>query len=334
MAASLGPLRHAAAAQPLTVVVQDAGNLQFLSFWTALGAGYFADEGLAVKVVTPPTPREVTNMFQADQAQVAVLCPPVYLPLIADGFPLRLIANLLENDPVNLVVRKSILRERHISADQPLAKKLAGLRGLRIGVAGGPLTRLRELFRAAGLNADETVRIVITGKDQNDLFAKNEIDGIYCHTPHLEEALVRQGAEILVNQSRGEVPVLATRQIHALVATQRFVEEEPQTLVKLSRALMRANDLIRGDAPAAVKAVMRALPGRDPKLVWRLVKIYGPAVPRGAPLVTVEGLKAALALFPARRTPPDLSKVDLTRFIDNRFVDEARRGRPAAPLPK
>lgn len=57
IAAALGatPVTRAATV-PVRVLIPDADNLQYLSFWIALGAGYFRDEGLAVRIVTPLAP--------------------------------------------------------------------------------------------------------------------------------------------------------------------------------------------------------------------------------------------------------------------------------------
>jgi hypothetical protein len=39
----------------------------------------------------------------------------------------------------------------------------------------------------------------------------------------------------------------------------------------------------------------------------------------------VDGLRATHGLFPASRTPPDLSGIDLAAFIEGRFVEAAAR---------
>ena len=99
-------------------------------------------------------------MLKRGEAQVAVLPPTRYLPLIADDFPIVLVANLLANDGINLIVHRSTLEERHISPTQPIKDRLIGLQGLKIGVAHGPPTRLRALYASEGLNADDKLTLV------------------------------------------------------------------------------------------------------------------------------------------------------------------------------
>ena len=81
----------------------------------------------------------------------------------------------------------------------------------------------------------------------------------------------------------------------------------------------RAERLIHSDRAAAARAVASALPDRPTPLVERIVSIYQLAVPP-TPEVSVDGLRTALALYPASKRAPDLSTVDLAAFIDDRFA--------------
>lgn len=315
----------AAATERLPVVLTDADNLQDLPFFVALGAGYFRDEGFDLSLQVAPTPGEVSTLLHADSEQVAVLPPPIYLQLIADRFPLRIVANLLQNDPIDLVVRRSLAEARHWSPTSPLPDRLRALAGVRIGVAPGPVARLRALFRAYGLDADKLLVIVpLMGAEQNDAYAAGRVDALYAHTPFLERALVDQDALLYVNQSAGEVPALATRMIHAIVVTARMARKHPDTVRRIVRAIARAERLIHDDRSAAAAAVARALPDRPRPLVERLITLYQPAVPP-TPVVTVAGLRSALALFPASKRAPDLDTVDLSAFVDDRFARAAHR---------
>ena len=84
---------------------------------------------------------------------------------------------------------------------------------------GGPTveyyTKLSHF--SVGLDADKDVEMVILrGKEQNAAFHAGEVDALYAHTPYLEQAIVQDDAVVLVDQGRGEVAVLANRQIHCL----------------------------------------------------------------------------------------------------------------------
>jgi ABC-type nitrate/sulfonate/bicarbonate transport system substrate-binding protein len=328
----LGVAGSANAAERVRVLVPDNDNLQYLAFWTAQGAGYFADEGIDIDLVIPELPAQAIAKAIAAEAPVAVLPPPQYLELISDHVPVVLFANLLRNDPINLIVRRSVFEQRGMNTMAPLRDRLLSLRGLRIGVAPGPPTRLRALFASVGLDADALVKMVIRhGKDQNDAFAHDECDALFAHTPYLETALDDQDAVMLVDQSGGDVPELAMRQIHALVARREFLDSNRSTVVAMARAIVRAEKLVHADIGATEEAVMHALPSLDRRHLHTLLGVYQQAIP-DTPAVGTEGLAPALALFPASRTPPSLDGIALADFVDSSVLAEATGA--AAPPPR
>ncbi len=306
-------------------VVEPTGeNLQFMSFWIALGAGFFRDEGLDIQMIQPPNPLDTGQFLLQGRADIAVMPRPMYVELIGEEVPILVFANLLQAEGINLIVRKEVLEERRLSTTAPLEERLRGIRGLRVGVAPGPPIRLRVLFDSVGLDAESDIEMVIIhGAEQNQAFEDGRVDALYAHTPYLERALVQQGAVMLVNQSAGEVPELAGRQIHALITTRSFAGAQREVLVALARAVHRAQQLVHTDQQAAVRAILQSgIPDLDRTLVETIVEIYAPAIPT-TPEVSVEGVERAHELFPAHRTPPDLSGIDLGKYVILEFAREA-----------
>lgn len=307
--------RLSRAAEVVKVLVPDRGNLQFTSFWVADAAGYFAEEGMQLEIVTPPGPPQAEAFFEAHAADVAVLPPPVYASLIAHGVPVVLVANLLANDPINLVVRRSVMEARGLRADMPLKARLEGLRGLKLGVAPHPPTRLRLLYSSVGLDADKDItQVVLHGKEQNEAFREQEVDALYAHTPYLERALLHDDAVMLVNQSAGEVPGLARRQIHALTVRRSFLELHEPMVRSLVRAIAKAEVLARTKPDAICVHLAKAFPQRDRAEIDLIARLYAPAIPE-TPTVHADLIPNAVELFPAEKARPDLSKVDLHAHV-------------------
>jgi ABC-type nitrate/sulfonate/bicarbonate transport system substrate-binding protein len=316
--------RNAEAGEKLKVVVPDGDNLQFLSFWVAMGSGAFAAEDLDIEVVSPPAPGQTPTLFEESDAEAAVLPPPMYLTMIARRAPVVLVANLLANDPIELVVRRSIFAERKLDASKPLRERLEGIRGLRIGIAPHPPARLRALYDAYGLDADKDLDLVILhGKEQNAAFKAGEVDALFAHTPYVERAIVHDDAVVLVNLSRGEAPALANRMIHALAFKKGLLERRRDIAVRAYRAIARAEAKIHESPPAAMLAVKKQMPARDEREIATLVGLYEPAIPK-SPEVRVEDLGPALALFPAGQPKPDLSGVPLTEHVATDLAREAQ----------
>lgn len=312
------------AAQPVRIGLPDRDNLQYLSFWIAQGAGLFKAEGLDVELVIADVPRQSGMFLMQGRVDVALMQPPVYLGLIAEQQPFVLFASLLANDPINLIVRADVAATLKLAPGAPLADRLKAIKGLRIGVAPEPPRRLRVLFAHAGMDADRDAQIVIRrGDEQVDALARGEVDALYAHTPFLEDAIVRLGAVMIVNQSSGEVAPLANGQIHSLGATKAYVAAHPEVILKVTRAIARAQELLHRDAAAAVAALIGAgITAPTPQHLETIVRLYQPAVPR-TPRVSAAAIERNAALYPARPTMPDFSKVRAADFVATSFAEQA-----------
>ena len=315
------------------VLAPNDNNLQWLNFWVAQGAHFFADEGLQVQVTPGGTGdeeggRRVTEALVDGSADVAIQPRPLFLLAVGEQHPVVAFANLLTNDPINLVVHGDIAAARGLSARSPLADRLKALRGLKIGVAPGPITRLRVLAAAAGLDPATDITIMtVPGPAQNQFFGEHQVDALYAHTPYLETALTEQNAVLVINQSDGEIPELARRQIHMLVTTRKFRDAQPDVLLRMTRAIYRAQRLIHADRQATLDAIRASgVRLRAPDALEVIVELYEPAVPL-TPAVSTEGALAELKFFPGRRVPPDLSGVDMTPYVDNTFAAQVQAQR-------
>ena len=315
---------------PVQILIPEPGNLQLLAFYVALGAGYFESVGLDVSPVSPPSPALAQGYFTSGEAPVALLPAPVYERLIEERFAFVLVANLLANDPIDLVVPRALADARGLTRPESLADRLRAMKGLRIGVGPHPRPRLVALFASQGLDVDSLLKVVVVpGKEQEEALASGEVDALYTHTPFLEDALVDQGAVVVVDQSRGEVPELTGRQIHVLGVARTFAQAHPAVVRALVAAIAHGEALVHANAGAATDAVLRALPSRDRAHVERLVALYAPAVPT-TPRVTTRAIVKELAFYPDGAQPPDLRGIELDRFVAAEPAHQ--RGKLAFPL--
>ncbi|MEO7112385.1 MAG: ABC transporter substrate-binding protein [Polyangiaceae bacterium] len=310
----LATTRARASNDPVHVFVPDADNLQYMSFWLALAAGFF-DSGFSVDVFSPPSPQQARAWIDDKKPDVAVLPPPLYLQLISDRAPYVLGANLLANDPIELIVRKSIASAKGISRDLPLRERLEKMRGVKIGIAPHPPPRLRALYASVGLDADkDATTLTFGGHRQNAAFQTGEVDALYAHTPFLEQALTHQDAQIVVDQAGGEVKDLANRQIHALTFSRSFLQTRRADAVAMVGAIARAETMLRTSPDKAVSALAKYFPKVEREQLALITKIYSSAIP-ASPIVSVEGLTPALLFFPEGEDKPSLQGIDLTTFV-------------------
>ena len=328
----LSPAPASATGGPATTVrliVPEADNLQYLNLWVAIGAGFFKEAGLDVQVVVPPNPGGAAQFLVQGRGDVVPLQPLNYIRQIAEGQPILVFANLLQNDPINLLVRNEVAQARKLNPDAPLAERLKGLQGLKVGVAPNPPTRLRILFKSVGMDIDRDIQVVILGDERQQAFAGNPIDALYAHTPFLEKALVEQGAVLLVNQSRGDIQELAGLAGHALVTTRQFAAAKPEVVLALTRGVYRPQQLIHADLKASADALFRSgVPGLERRHVETLLPIYQPAIPK-TPEVSVAAIdKSNKNFFQATQGPADLSRSNLADYIAPQFARQAVKGAP------
>jgi len=309
-------LTRTAAATPIRIGVPERENLQYLTLWVALGAGDFEAEGLEPHLVVADAPYQSGRLLLQHRADIALLQPPVYLGMMAQGKPIVLFANLLANDAIDLVVRPDVVALRKLDPAAPLIERLRAMRGLRIGVGNEPPRRLRVLFALAGMDADRDIQMTIVGgQDQIEAFADGTVDALYTHTPFLEEALVNRGGVLMVNQSAGEVAPLSGGEIHSLAATREYAAANPETLRAVSRAVARAESRLHRDAGAAARALVKAgLHSPTPTHLATIVGLYRSAVP-ATPKLSAAAIEHDALLYPARPTMPDFSRIRVADFL-------------------
>ena len=322
-----------AAAATIRIGVPERDNIQYLTLWTALGAGYFEREGLDVQLVFAPAANQIGQLLLTKQADIALLQPPIYLGLIAQQRPIVLFANLLSNDPINLVVRSDVAARLKLDASAPLVERLKAMKGLRIGVANEPPRRLRVLFALAGMDADRDIQMkIVRAEEQIAAYTSGAVDALYTHTPFLEDALVAHGALLLVNQSAGEVVPLSNGEIHSLAAMKEYAGAHPEVLAAATRAIARAETLLRTDAAAAVKALLKAgIPAPTPKHLTTIVDIYRAAVP-ATPRVSASAVVRNATLYPARPATPDFTRINIADFLAPEFADAIADYDPNQPF--
>jgi len=316
-----GPARAAT----VRIGVPERDNIQFLTLWVACGAGYLQAEGLDVTLVTADAPNQSGQLLLNDQADIALLQPPVYLGLIAQQRPIVLFASLLANDPINLIVRSDVAARLALDPRAPLVDRVKAVKGLRIGVANEPSRRLRVLLGLAGMDADRDIQMtIVPAEEQIAALGEGRVDALYTHTPYLEEALAGMGALLLVNQSAGEVAPLSRGQIHSLATTRAFAEAHPEVVLAVTRAIARALDLLHRDPIAAGQALVKAgITPPTPRHLATIVDLYRAAVPP-TPQVSAAAVERNATLYPARPSMPDFTQLHAADFLAASFAKRVK----------
>ena len=256
---------------------EGAENFQFMNFWVAQGLGLFEQEGIDLEVTVAAT----QGSFIQAGADIAIMPNPAFLNQAANGAPLKAFANTFQHDPANLIIRESIATNRGLSINMTLKQKLMGLQGLRVGVAQGPKRRLLKMFEVEGLDANTIIDIIeISGHNQNQAFEDDVIDAIFIHTPYLEHALINQGATLLIHNSKGEPAALSDLNIHLMVTTQNYLNNNEAIIQGITNALCKAQQIIKSDKALTILAIQNSgMTMNDPNTIGVIYDIYVDAIP-------------------------------------------------------
>jgi len=140
----------AAAAEPLTVLLDWFVNPDHAPLIVAQEKGYFSARGLEVELIAPADPNDPPKLVAAGKAEIAVSYQPQLHIQVDAGLPLKRIGTLVAT-PLNSLV---------VLADGPV-KKIADLKGRKIGfsVGGFEDALLQAMLARHGLGLDDVTLV-------------------------------------------------------------------------------------------------------------------------------------------------------------------------------
>jgi putative hydroxymethylpyrimidine transport system substrate-binding protein len=168
--------------KPLTVILDWYVNPDHAPLFIAQQQGFFAKEGLVVKLIGPADPVDPPKLVAAGKADLAITYQPQLVLQVERGLPLVRIATLIATPLSCLVVR----------ADSPI-HSLADLKGKRIGysTSGMDSTTLTTMLQHAGLTTQDVELINVRYNLTQALLTK-KVDAINGMMRNFELAQLQQ----------------------------------------------------------------------------------------------------------------------------------------------
>lgn len=232
------------------------------------------------------------------------------------GLDIRVIApgalEPMENSPTALLVRKAL-------ADDGTVKDIAGLKGKRVAVAGGPGSGGEYLAAKALERANLTIRDVelmnIGNPDMPAAMESGSIDAALAGTPFSDQMVEAGTAKVLATDL---TPGLMTV---AFVGSGKFINERPEVAERFVVALTEAARLMQGDdylSKENIDAYLTYTTSTEEALRKGSPVIYDPDM-----TIPVDGLKDVERVHRENgRTDYD-QPIDLSKVVDTQFVDKA-----------
>gem|GEM_PF-3672108 len=292
------PQANAAQQPTLVVAVPVMLRLQGASFHLAIVGKHFAKAGLDVQI------KEVDRAFSAQEAlldgtaQLAVLPMPAVAKSVNGNRPYVAIGAINQGNPLNVVAAHSVAQERGLLDERPFPQRMAGLKGLEIGLPQGPIARrtIADVLAAAGLDLNSDVTLVVLPEPELvPALRSGRVQALVCHEPDVETAIVDVGADLIVHTTKGDglIPTAQPMAWYVLATTREYAQGHAEELRALVRALGNAQQALLSGPDAAALALRGEFPELSDGTYAQGVKIYFPGAAR-TPEITEASYRNAL----------------------------------------
>ena len=154
--------------QKLTVILDWFTNPDHAPLYVAKQQGYFKQQGLDLKIISPANPADAPKLVAAGKAEIAITYQPQFMLQVARGWPLVRIGTLIAT-PLDCV---AVLRKGPI-------KSLQDLRGKTIGYAATGMSNavLQTMLAQHGVALKE-VKLINVGFDLTQALLAKKVDAI------------------------------------------------------------------------------------------------------------------------------------------------------------
>jgi NitT/TauT family transport system substrate-binding protein len=274
----VAPLTASAQLQKIKVTIP-AAAVTFASLYHAKTAGYFAEEGLDVEIVTVAGGGSLQALIARD-AQFTVAPATYQIEAYQKGQKLLSTMSIMNRNAINVVMHKDVAREKGIGEKSPLADKIKALKGLKLsGVAVGSFSyeMLTYYLLKAGIDPKKDVELIGIGAGPAMVLAleQRKVDAFATGTPIPDAAVLRGIGVMIVDNAAGEDPDFAEFMMNAVTVHPEWAKQNPEVVRKVVRALLRGNAWIIDHSAEEAVPSMKPFLGRldDRILIAGLSKV-------------------------------------------------------------
>ena len=300
-------------AQPVKVrAVYPAVDVQYLPASLAQARGFFREEGLDVELIVMRGGTLGVQAAVGGNVDFVMQFGSVF-PAIWGGADLKILAQMTNALFFSLIVRPEI-------------QKIADLKGKKIGVTIGAATfaAVRELLKLNGIDPDKGVEYVnIPGSGAKVAALEKGLIAATLVAPPGELKSIQAGYRRLVFFGN----VLPEMSFTGLVATNRYIRENPKTVERMIRAIVRGTYLARDDSVAAIGAMqshMKMTPD-EARETYRLIqKSFNPNLTEAGVRTTAELVASSLGAKPMVEPKDYMDLSFLKRVLSDSLKNSAR----------
>jgi len=239
------------------------------SYYTAQAKGFFRDEGLEVEFIQV-NPRLGAMAGLNGDVTFTTSFVSTFRGIV-QGLPMKAVFILLKKGIYFLMVR-------------PELKGIQDLKGKKLGVTainGGDHLIGKELLRSKGLDPN-LVQAIAVGEPalRTQAVLSGAVQAVSVSPPH-DVLLQQMGLKAIAGPPEVGVPS------SGLFASDRLLRENPQTLRRTSRALLRANRFIEENRQETIRIMAQAVP-QSPEAAARSYEVELKALAKDGQMTDAE----------------------------------------------
>jgi NitT/TauT family transport system substrate-binding protein len=305
-AASTQPAAPAKPQATSITTVTTAQTGAYGPFWTAVEAGYFADEGLDLHLTTVDSTSRGIAVLLSGEAQFCTLDGQTVIEADTKGADLRSIAAITNRLVFSVMVDPSI-------------KAAADLKGKRVGIttAGSSTdTAARQALSILKIDPSD-VALVPLASAPNILtgMTAKQVDAGVLSPPTNTRARNAGFQELLSLAKDGPDYPSVT-----LGSTQKYLSSNPEVALAFVRAYARGIHRFKTDEAFATQAIGKYLQLNDQAVLDDTWKQFSPLF-ADVPYVNPQGVQNAIDTV-AQTTTPEAAGTTPDRYVDSSFVKQ------------
>jgi ABC-type nitrate/sulfonate/bicarbonate transport system substrate-binding protein len=314
-----------------TATLGTVSNLQHVGEYVAVQEGFYASNGLDVKLQVFASGSDANKALKAGSVQFGPAGSSSIPPARNSGLLIRLISGGMNDatsatysGPLGIVGR----------SDHGITKDPESLRGKKIGVGVGSATEiyLRLFLAKHGMTLDD-VKVVNLGVPLHPVSLKQgDVDAISSWDPYVGQAIASLGAKS-VTVIRDEPDLYGY--IIGVSALESTIKSNPDVLQKMVNALAQADAFIRQNPEKAAQDAVSYLPGLDVAVATEAIKSFSKWDPRISSCTEAAMKVSADDLAKSGKIDGPMAASDL---VDASFIKRTEQEHPEwfsdlAPLP-
>jgi NitT/TauT family transport system substrate-binding protein len=287
----------------------------------------FAKEGLDIEVTNIPGGSKAAAALLGGSADVVDLGFLHCLKAARKAFDVVAFYSTMNSWPSSYMMKEDMMKKAGITMDSSVDDKIRAMKGLTIGCTSmGSGTHLitSAILKNRGVNPETDVKFFPFGKWKAGAaaFETGKIDVYQWITPTPEQMEAKGIGRVTLSAPRGDIPELKNYPWGSLFTTREFMDNNPDVLLKFSKAMIRAARYIHNNKADTIKIMAKVWEQYPKDLLGVAYENMSPGVPL-VPKITLEGWQKNMDVLFAGATKEEQALMAYDKIVNNSFVEKA-----------